>query len=570
MKQNKVTRLLTLLLSLVMVLSVTACGSSTDEDTTQKEDTVQKEETVREESTTQQEETVQAEELEPVTLKWVIPGTEKEGTKDVFEAFNAKLAEVLPNTTVEFELTGNDWEFKTPWTMNLAAEETMDIAWAGYATNMLVDVEDGNLLGISDLIEEYAPNIKTEMETWPLSYETSTLDGEIYGIPSIQPSANETQSFKYSKKLEPYLDQEAMWEELNSNSKITEKMLDIIEAALQGAMDDGVIEAGSTSWKFGSMVPYDAVIGYMSLTNGQNYIFVDPEAENCEPLYLWEIPEFKMLVERMAKWYDMGWVTESEILGQIPADAKTLWEFGVNWNENWNGADEKGIKDIVYQDEDWIWMASNKPEEGWKGIQNFAGAATYMVIPYTAKNPERAIMLLDLLHDEPGTVGNDLMNMLVYGFEENSQEAKEYGWCNYTAVEKDGQMITDTTVRGEAASKHSLTNWVMGNTYKIMSPGDAMHSVSNKEYCMDFNENKYPNLQTCAITDLFVDLTDVQTEMQAVQTVYAEYYKQLYYGCGGSEKVDEVMDKALTKLKEAGWDELKAKLQDMIDAHNAQ
>ncbi len=42
-----------------------------------------------------------AEELEPVTLKWYYPGAELEGTVDVMKVFNEKLADLLPNTTVE-------------------------------------------------------------------------------------------------------------------------------------------------------------------------------------------------------------------------------------------------------------------------------------------------------------------------------------------------------------------------------------------------------------------------------------------------------------------------------------
>lgn len=505
-------------------------------------------------------------ELEPVTLKWYYPGKELEGTPDVIEAFNEKLAEVLPNTTVEFTFVD---DYKTNWPMFLAGKEQMDIAWSGYSTPYYQDILDGNIMGISDLINEYAPNLVQEMKIWELDWASCTLDGEIYGIPCTQPTVKECQALSYTNLLAPYMDQEALLAEIDENYKLTEKMLDIIEAAFQGAIDDGVLKKGDPSWNFGWSIHLGGTMGYQKLTKNGQIIYIDPEAENPEPLFIWEIPEVRMCVERLAKWYDMGWLTDTEILNQLPADSVTHFNFGYNWNNSWQGCDERGVKEATVSKQPGVFIATNRPEEAYVDVSSIGTASTYLVIPYTAENPERAIMLLNILRDEVGTVGNDLLNMLVYGFEENSEEAKKYGWCNYTAVEEDGQMKVDKTILGENSSKHSMTNWLMGNTFKIMHDGGSLTTVKQKDYAMNFFTNVYPNLKHSAISGMFVDTSGFATEMESVMSVYNEYCEQIGFGCGGVDKVDEVFDTAIAKLNEAGWIKVKAELLNQIEAYNA-
>lgn len=75
------------------------------------------------------------EELEPVTLKWYYVDDEMEGSADVIEAFNKKLADVLPNTTLEIVYVGTTDHYFEQWPLLLAGGEEMDIAYertAGY------------------------------------------------------------------------------------------------------------------------------------------------------------------------------------------------------------------------------------------------------------------------------------------------------------------------------------------------------------------------------------------------------------------------------------------------------
>ena len=506
-------------------------------------------------------------ELEPVTLKWFMPGIEMEGTKDVIEAFNAKLAELLPNTTVEFEFTGQPWEYGDPWNMALSGNQQMDIAWAGWCTNYLGDVQDGSIMDITDLVEQYAPNLKAEMALWSDSYASCTYEGKLYGIPSIQPNAGTNTVMRFDNEIiAPYIDFEALRAELDKSPKLTKTILDMVDDAFDAAIADGKLAVGSETWNayFGEI---NRPTGYVPILDAAYGIYMDPETNQV--MHVWEIPEIKLAAHHKAEWFEKGWITEQMILGQMPSTASSFYGLSSNYNNNWYNADKNGMKPSTENGREWTAMLVEREKDAYQLTSSFGSASTYMVIPYTAKNPERAIMLLDLLHGEVGTPGNDLMNLLCYGFEKGSAEAEQYGWYNYQAKEVDGQLVVDTSVRDGAEAKHELTNWVMGNTYKIMSPGDAMTSTGNKEYCEYYWKEVYPNLKKCDVSGMAVDTAAFQDELNSMMLVYKEYSGQLDAGCGGTDKVESLMNEALTKLKAAGWDTIKANLESQIAAYKA-
>ena len=186
------------------------------------------------------------------------------------------------------------------------------------------------------------------------------------------------------------------------------------------------------------------------------------------------------------------------------------------------------------------------------------------------------IMLLNILHDEVGTVGNDLMNLLCYGFEKDSPEAKQYGWFNYaTKMDDEGQLVYDGTTRGTGedgktvATKHLITDWKVGNTYKIMPNITSNNTVTQKEYAKKFWSELYDTMKESAISEMFIDTSVVSEELENITVVFNEYSKRIFMGCGGTDKVDTVINEALAKLNEAGWGTVKKEIEAQIDAYNA-
>ena len=562
MKNVTIKKLLSLGLTSSMLLGTLAgCGN---QDTGSSESRLS--DKINSESSIASEETKVSEsvkpELEPVTLKWYYKGEEGEGTEDVIEVFNKKLAEVLPNTTVEFVFDG---DYITNWPMYMAAGEKIDIAWAGYDSEWLQNAKDGNFTSLTDLVTtELAPNLVDEMELWAESYESCIYDGELYAIPNIQPTIAEAIGWRILPELEPYLDVEALMTELHTTTKATAKQFDLMEEAIEKALADGAFN-NYPGWKINTVVAQWGKRGYLNTNVAEMYI--DATAENPEVMHLYEIPEFKMAVEYVAKWYDKGWITDSQLLGQLPEGTADIWTLSMAYNQSWAEANEIGVKNYGVDGDKYekLLLLTNKPEQSYNGFVPVRPTAS-LVIPYTSENPERAIMLLDILHDEVGTVGNDLLNLLCYGFEKNSEEAKEYGWFNYEAVEEDGQLKADTSVRGEASSKHSMTNWRIGNTFKIMHDGGTLTTTANKQRAMQYYTEIYPNKVVTAVAGMKApSADDVTVQKDNMTAVFNEYKEQVYAGCGGLDKVDSLLVTALDKLKEAGMEDVRECLQSQID-----
>jgi len=177
-------------------------------------------------------------ELEPVTLRFYYPGTEKEGSKDVEAAFNKKLAEVLPNTTLEIVWVGS---YAENLRLFFAGEEPMDIIWEGWYTPIRQDVEDGNILALDELIEQYAPNLAAERATYTIDYDSICVDGKLYGIPCVQPVVKDSWSLNVNETLYPYFPVDDFIAEARANLKLTEKQVEMMEQTIQAALDAGYI-----------------------------------------------------------------------------------------------------------------------------------------------------------------------------------------------------------------------------------------------------------------------------------------------------------------------------------------
>lgn len=513
-------KMLALILALVMLACVFAGCSKQADPSTEAEPSDSATTDTEDTENTQSAEKITSgdEELEPVTLKWYYVGDEMEGSADVIEAFNKKLADVLPNTTLEIVYVGSYDPYFEQWPLLLAGGEEMDIAWEGWGTNLAQDAEDGNVLPLSELMNKYAPNLVKESEIWPADYDSCSKDGELYAIPSIQPTVRESTTLSIDPSVVEYFDVDAILEETHSHDKLTEKFLDLLEEGLQKSVDAGAITLGDNSWCIDGSLFELATRGYVSMdssgmpTSLGNF-YIDPEANNDEVLFRYELPEVQMTAERMQKWAELGYFTQAQIAGQRQEGALEILRGNGNATASWLGADERGVSAGMGNDgNEKVFLLLDLPEQNYVGVSSF-NYATAQVIPYTSKNPERAMMLLNLLHDEPGTVGNDLMNLLCYGFEANSEEAAEYGWANYTAVEEDGQMYADPSIRNGADSKHTMTNWVMGNTYKIMHDGGSLTTAERKTYAMDFWANKYPSFKTCLVSYMKPSSIDFASEL---------------------------------------------------------
>lgn len=92
----------------------------------------------------------------------------------------------------------------------------------------------------------------------------------------------------------------------------------------------------------------------------------------------------------------------------------------------------------------------------WNPVQPLSrGFSTGTGIPYTSKNPERAMMLINLLNS---TKGQEIFRLLAYGIEGEHYTAKEDGTVTFA----------NPTGREGADSTYGLSDWAIGTNLNKM------------------------------------------------------------------------------------------------------
>ena len=93
------------------------------------------------------------------------PGKQKD-SDEVWELFNEKLQEYVPNTTVEITCMTTT-EYPEKFDQMLASGEGVDLAWvASWVTGTIADdIKDGNLMPLDDLVDQYGQGIRRNWET---------------------------------------------------------------------------------------------------------------------------------------------------------------------------------------------------------------------------------------------------------------------------------------------------------------------------------------------------------------------------------------------------------------------
>lgn len=407
MRKKRITALLT---ALAVMASAFMAGCGTGEDTKQPQNSEQQV-SVSEmtEGSTEQEE-----ELEPVTLKYWMMASKSEDSDLVLEAVNEYLAEVLPNTTLEIEwIESSEWKDK--WAKAMASGEKIDLSWLGWMNAVETEVSMGSLMPIDDLLAEYGAGIVESLGDTVVEKHRS-LDGNLYFLPAWQGMvgnrmglylphenvelagegwAEDFQNALYATWKEPY------WE-VEKKKEVVSYVEQYLEASK---------EAGKLGLGFSPRYNLVQLIFDSNTKTVGTWVNVVQEGDTyyLEGRYSTDGGNY-YAVEIMHDWYEKGYIREDiasvgnenkQWTADVPMDQSYLNYIGNGWldDENDNYTQNAGFQiDGFYLQE--VCELSN-------------GFATGTVIPATSQNPERAMMLINLIYTDP-----TLYQMLVYGIED--------------------------------------------------------------------------------------------------------------------------------------------------------
>ncbi|MDI4647675.1 ABC transporter substrate-binding protein [Cohnella hashimotonis] len=432
--------------------------------------------------------------LKPVELTWYYPLNQMQPDQQKVEDAVNKIVKEKINATVKLKPVAlGDYVQK----MNtvLAASETFDIMWTGYLIKPEELVRKGALQPLDDLIQQYAPALKADMPQY--MWDGLTVDGKIYGVANQQINGS-----RYG-----FIIQKRFADKYQLDTASIKKMEDIepfLEKIKQGEPD--IIPFNG----YYNTVLHDAT--YWGVPGLDDHFFI----KSGDPTYkLYRYPEEELNTFRLAsKWYKAGYIykdaatakmTDYQAKGQIAVDFQNVLKPGVEAEvKGRNGGNDVVIVPIS----DWF--------------TNGYSATTNLSISRTSKNPERAMMLINLLNSDA-----ELYNLISNGIEGEHYTKSAEGFITPTA---------DSKYRPNM-------DFIFGNVFnsylKEGQPKDVWEQTKKINESAELNP----------VGGFKFNSEPVVTEIANLNAVWGEYKKGIQTG---TLDFDKTWPGLYEKLKEAG------------------
>ncbi len=467
-----------------------------------------------------------AENSEEVTLTWVMQGPGKQTDSErVWEKVNEDLKKYdgLSNVNLEMVIIpGADYAQKVM--LMQTSGEKMDILGT-YGLNFAKEAgKNESYLDITNLLDEYAPDVKKEIPEWVM--ELGKYNGKQYIIPNYQQMSMPMWGYKFDKaNADKYLDLDALNAALSKSDILTKEILDVLEDYMTKLKAAGKLNLG--------LKPIEgwASRGYGQINNNINYPY-RYEADKVTVETLLERDVYKLYSKRMTEFYKKGFIREDVLsaeLSQGHYDIQ-LAQYHKYINDNLNSDLEEKDYVVVIPTADKFYGPTTSAAGG-NGITS------------TCENPVEAMKFLDLMYTEKG---KELYRTLTFGF-----EGEHYNKVGEDRIEATGYSTSQD-------GKYGLNKWLVGNT------AQAYETLADPEGWNDYVFNDWnANMVPSKLVGLQFDTESISTEMGQVSGVIASYNDRLM---GGSiEDWDATYNEAIQKMKIAGRDKVVNELQRQVD-----
>ena len=385
-----------------------------------------------------------------------------------------------------------------------AAGEECDIVFtAPWINNFIQNVANGNLAPLDDLLPQYAPGLWKSMP--PTTWEAERVDGKIYGIPNQQIWVKPF-GFGIRKDL---ADKYKL--DVNAINKYAE-LEPFIEAVKKGEPDVTPLNS-ARNWMF-------ETAGFDPIVSQETPIAIRYDDKEMKVFNSAATPEFKESVELARKWYQAGYTSKDPI---PDADWQAMWKAG-QFAMTLAGVVKPGgdIESRQRFGQDVYQKSVTKPF-----LTTAGTTATTSAICRTSKNPERAMMVLELLNTDV-----EVYNLISKGI-----EGKHWEWAD-----KENKVIKPGP---NNADYNPNTDWEFGNQFNAyyIDPEQAEQKVWDATYKL--NNDSPPSV---ALGFNF-NPDPVKTELANISAVFKELEQPLLEG-----RVDPAtaLPEYLKRLDEAG------------------
>ena len=466
--------------------------------------------------------------LDPYEVVWLCgTGTGPQKDTPEIEAEASKFLTEKINATLKILFF--DWgSYAQKRDLMLAANEKVDVCftagWCGYAGGL----GKGQYLNIKDLIDQYAP--KTKALICPTLWLGPVYKGGIYGIPANK-EAGQTWGFMYRKDITDKHGIDVLAAVKPDPDPV--KMLDEFEPILYQIhqLEPNLTTAQSAGT---GVFYYDGK--WEGISGDFDYLGVKVDGDKFTAISTTEQPETMQGWQRTRKWYVDGLIQKDVLVDQehnnTAQQQGTVFSAVFNLKPYKDAETNAGAANgIVWQQIDMTPPRAN--------IDAVSGSL--MAVPSYCKDPARAVMFLEQLNTD-----EYLNNLINFGI-----EGKHY--------KKTGDKRIDFAdgVTAQTSGYFPNTQWAFGNQFiNYLWPAEKDDKWAKFD---EFNNACIPS----KIIDFVFDTEPVKTQVAAIANVKKQYSNQLGYGAVDPAAVGP---QYITKLKQAGLQDVLAELQKQLDA----
>lgn len=451
----------------------------------------------------------------PVELKWYVigPGDQPDISK-VETAVNKYLKDKI---NASLNLTTFYWsDYENKMMLLIAAGEPYDINFTAYwMINYNKYAKYGIYVDLNELIDDYAPKTKALLGENVL--KVAEVEGKLYALPTYNTSLVNSYGILLNKKL--------VQKYKIDTSKI--KKLQDLESTFKTIK--------TKEPKIINFHPFDTS-GNNSIYDTLNYdnLFSDSiigavlrDGKSTKVINNFDTAEAKSLFALMNKWYKAGYINKSSTNPDFFKSNKSNI-FAMYSSINSFTAENLLLNEKV----EMIPIELTKPVLAKNNITGSMQAISSM-----SKNPERALMLLELVNTD-----EKLSNMLKFGIEG-------------THYKKTGAKTISQLPAGIEKYNPALT-WQLGNeSISYSLPG---HSPK----LWDNFKGSVSNAVASPLLGFTFDSEAVKTQIPKLESIVKKYYRDLSMG-----KLDPNVNlpKMNNELKNAGLQKVLSEMQKQVD-----
>ena len=545
-------KLLATLLSASMVMGIAACGSSTADSTTSTDTTATQTETTTTTTTTTTETTTDTQATETaasdidtsehVVITYMTTGGAPEGnaTQEMLDQLNAILTEKV---NAELEIYYIDWtDYLSNYNLTLARMDgTVDLV--GTASDWLdawPNAKNGAFLELSeDMLKTYAP--KTWASVSPEHWDLCKYNGQIYLMPEDNYAQWTNHGFAYRldwAKEAGLADGVKSWEDLTTYFKyVKETYPDVIPWDSDGTQYSTMVGGWITSHS--NYVSIDGInAGAMwGGTKDDLYTVYSPYMTDTDSLV-----EFAKL---MKEWDEIG-VWKTDVLNNTASDNREDYKIGrvaaeqhhtQTWTDLCSHKDGYTIYDDPNAETGFFYFGEETQNLVALSITHGA-----MAVSAASKNPERALMVYDLLRND-----EECYRLINYGVLGKSYD-----------INDEGMRITPEGYN--SATDAITTNFWWGRNDDLELKDATMNWDAIEDLYAEYDKIKidYPYGQFVPNVD------DIQSKIDNINEIHTNYMKQIAFG-KYTGTAEEIVAEYQAALEKAGINDVTAELQKQFD-----